>query len=553
MKRLATLLLVTSAVACGPKAGPAPIPAPAPTLPPTLPTPTPPTADGKPPMPPAAPTQTASPQALQFPDEDFRRAQPAPGDKRKFNFPKVKSFVLKNGVQVFLVEQHVLPIVSMDLNIDGGGLADGKDKDGMASVCMSMLTEGTDKLDKIAYAEALADIASSVNAYAGDDSHGLTLSSLTKHLDETFDLFVATLRTPGMRQSDFDRMIKRRIEGVKQAKGSPQSIAPRITGPVLYGPAHPFGGVTTEEGLTKITLDDCKSFVGTWLKPKGARLFVVGDQTEAQIRARFDGAAALAQWTGAAPKAPALPAPKTMKGRIFFVNVPGAAQSQVSMLHFGPKRTAPDYLANTIMASVFGGGFASRINMNLREDKGYSYGARGGFSYTHTYGIFTASAGVQANSTYQSLLEIHREMVQLASGKAPATPEELAREKVGATLALPGRFATAQSALGQYRGLVYYGLPLDYYDTYVAKLEKVSAADVAAAAKKHLLADDGVYIVVGDGDAKMIHVDGAKKDADLMKGDKHVTLREALADLAASGEVGKGGLVELDTDGRLVH
>jgi predicted Zn-dependent peptidase len=427
----------------------------------------------------------------------------------------------------------------------------------MASVCMSMLTEGTDKLDKIAYAEALADIASSINAYAGDDSHGLTLSSLTKHLDETFDLFAQTLRNPGMRQSDFDRMIKRRIEAVKQAKGSPQSISPRVMGAVLYGPSHPFGGVTTEEGLGKITLDDCKKFVGTWVKPKGARLFVVGDQTEDQIRARFDGSPALAAWTGAAPRPPALPAPKTMPGRIFFVNVPGAAQSQVSAIHFGPKRTAADYFATSIMGSVLGGGFAGRMNMDLREDKGYSYGARGGFDYTRTYGVFRAAAGVQANSTYQSLLLMHDQIVALASGKTPATPEELEREKLGATLALPARFATAQSALGQYRGLVYYDLPLDYYDTYAAKIEKVTAADVVAAAKKELKPADAIYLVVGDGDAPMIHIEGAKKDKfkdeDLMKGDKHVTLREALADLAASGNVGKGGLVELDADGRVIH
>ncbi len=550
MKRFAATLLVTLLAACaGPK--PVAVPAPPPT-PPTEPVAPPKTAETKP-MPTATPTQTAAPQALAFPDEDFRRAQPVPGEKRTFNFPKVKTFTLKSGVKVFLVEQHVLPIVSMDLNIEGGGLADAKGKDGMVGVCMSMLTEGTDKLDKIAYSEALADIASQVNAYAGDDSHGLTLSSLTKHLDETFDLFAATLRTPGMRQSDFDRMIKRRIESVKQSKGSPQAIYPRVVGPVLYGPSHPFGGVITEDGLGKITLDDCKKFVGAWLRPKGARLFVVGDQTEAQIRARFDGAPALAQWTGSAPKPPALPAPKTMAGRIFFVNVPGAAQSQVAMMHFGPKRTDAGYFASSILASVFGGGFASRINMNLREEKGYSYGARGGFGYSRAYGVFTASSGVQANSTYQSLIEMHKELVDLSSGKKPTTTEELEREKVGATLALPGRFSTAQAALGQYRNLVYFDLPLDYYDTYVARIEKVAAGDVAAAAKKQLKGGEAIYIVVGDGDAPMIHAVDKKYDVELKKGDKRVTLREALTDLAASGDVGKGGLVELDADGHVVH
>jgi zinc protease len=496
------------------------------------------------------PHQTAQPQDLAFPEEDFRKTQPVAGPPRPFALPKVQHFTLANGIAVYLVEQHVLPLVSMDLNFDGGDRAAPHDKPGLVGTCMAMLTEGTDKLDKIAYAEALADIASTISTYAGDDSHGIMLSSLTKHLDATFELFAATLRSPGMRDRDFDRMIKRRIESIKQAKGTPQQVAPRVIAPVLYGHAHPYGEVTTEASLGALTLDDCKHFAASWLAPKGARLFVVGDQTEAQIRARFDGA--LAGWTGTVPHVPALPAPHTLPGRIFFVDVPGAAQSQVAVLGFGPGRTAPDYYATSIMASVLGGGFASRINMNLREDKGYAYGARGGFSYTRDYGVFSASAGVQANATYQSLVELRRELGDLRDSKVPATADELDRERTGAILALPGRFATAQAALGQYRSLVYYGLPLDYYDHFAAQLGKVGAGDVAAAAKRHLPADAAVYVVVGDGAAKQIVRDAdAKKDVPMKRGDAEVTLRDALAQLVADKKLGAGPLVELDADGQV--
>jgi zinc protease len=505
------------------------------------------------------PVQTATPQTLSFPDEDFRKTQPAPTAQRPFKLPAVKPFSLPNGIKVFLVEQHTLPIVSMDLNFDGGSITDPKGKDGLASMCMAMLTEGTQKLDKIAYSEALADVASNINAYAGDDSIGIQLSTLTKHLAPTFALFADTILAPGMRDSDFERMKKRRIEGVRQSRSSPTSIPGRVAGPILYGPTHPLGSVLTEESVNAITLDDCKKLASTWLKPKNARLFVVGDMTEDQVKTAF-AASPLAAWTGAAPKAPTLAAPKTMKGRIFFVHVPNAAQSQVMLLGMGPKRTAADYFANAMTSAVFGGSFTSRLNMNLREDKGYSYGARGGFSYTKAFGTLGVSAPVQADSSYQALLEIDREMRDLSKATRPVTKDELEREKTNAILALPGRFATAQSALGQYRSLVYYGLPLDYFNTYVEKVGKVTEAQVKASAGKYLKPGQPVFLVVGNGDEKQI-VDNPKaekgalpKDRKLPyeKAGKQLTLREALTELAAKGDVGAGGLVELDVDGHVV-
>jgi len=549
VNRLALLSLALVACKSAPVAQPAPPPTPQTT------DTTPATPAQEKPM----PVQTAQPQNLAFPDEEFRKKQPEPSAARPFKLPPIKPFTLDNGIHVYLVEQHTLPIVSMDLNFDGGNAIDPAGKEGLASMCMSMLTEGTATLDKIAYSEALADVASNINAYSTDDSAGVQLSSLTKHLAPTFALFADTLRSPGMRESDFARMKKRRIEAVRQSRSSPTSIPGRVSGAILYGPTHPLGTVITEQSTEAITLDDCKKAVSTWLKPKNARLFVVGDMTEDAVRKFFEDSS-LATWTGAAPKAPAMPAPKGLKGRIFFVHVPNAPQSQVMLLAQGPKRTAADYFANSMMSSVFGGSFTSRLNMNLREDKGYTYGARGGFSYTKAFGTLSVSAQVQADSSYQTVLEIAKELTNLSTSKEPVTHDELEREKTNAKLALPGRFATAQAALGQYRSLVYYGLPLDYYATYVDKVEKVSEAQVKASAAKHLKPGEVVYLVVGNGDEKMI-VDNASapkgalpKDRKLPyeKGGAQLTLREALRDLATRGDVGRGGFVELDVDGHPV-
>ncbi|HEX8114189.1 MAG TPA: insulinase family protein, partial [Kofleriaceae bacterium] len=250
--------------------------------------------------PPAAEPVTgpvAKPQALVFPDEAFRARPPVAGAPRPFRLPPVQVFTLASGIQVYLVEQHTLPLVSMDLSFDGGAAVDPPGKEGLASVCMAMLTEGTEQLDKLAYAERLADTASTIGGYAGDDSVGLTLSSLARHLDATFAQLADTLCAPGFRRPDFDRMIRRRIEGIRQARRSPASVASRVAGTVLYGPAHPFGAVVTEASLAALTLDDCREFARTWLRPGGAQLFVVGDLTAAAVRACFDSPR-LAGWTG---------------------------------------------------------------------------------------------------------------------------------------------------------------------------------------------------------------------------------------------------------------
>ena len=349
------------------------------------------------------------------------------------------------------------------------------------------------------------------------------------------------------------------------------AIPYRVANPVLYGAAHPLGGVVTEASLGAITLDDCKLQLATWMKPERARLFVVGDLTEAQLRALVDSSSLGSSiyypspersGSGTATAAPKLAAPATMPGRIFFVDVPKAAQSMVMLLQHGPERTASDYFPNTMMSLVFGGGFTSRLNMNLREDKGYSYGARGGFSYSpKTYGVLTASAAVQADATYQTLLELDRELRDLSTGRRPVTRDELDGEKTNAILNLPGRFSTAQAALGQFRSLVYYGLPLDYFNTYVDQVAAVTEAQVTQSAARHLKPSEAVYLVVGDGDAPMIvHDSSAANDASPSerrlpheKAGRQLTLREALVDLATRGDVGSGGLVELDVDGRPLH
>lgn len=475
------------------------------------------------PLPPAEP----EPPELVFPDEEFRAQRPTVAATRPFKQPKVERFKLANGIEVYLVARHELPTVTMDLVFDGGSVNDPKGKEGLARQCVALMSEGTEKLDKVAFSEALADMASGVNAWAGRDQQGVTVSSLSRFLDPTLDLWADVLLRPGMRQADFERMRAQAKATVKQQKGAPTTVAQRVFGSVLFGEEHPFGRVLTEASLDALTLDDCKAYVAAYIKPQGARLYVVGDITRKQIEEKVG--ARLGGWKGKPRASAKLPKPAARQGRIFFVHVANAPQSQIYVMHLGPERKAPDYFANTVMASILGGSFSSRINTNIREDKGWAYGAYGVFRYTRHFGWFLASASVRTDVTKEAIVEIVKEMDGMITGDI--SDEELQREIKGAILSLPGQFATGMQTLGSFRELVYYGLPLNWYETYVQNVQKVTKDLVKKSARAHLKPRDVVVLVVGD---------AAK-------------VRPKLDELLTSGVLGPGELVVLDADGKVVQ
>ena len=492
------------------------------------------------------------PPILTFPDDAFRKELPKGGEPRDFSLPKVKTFKIGRDIDAYLIESHKLPTITATLEFEGGSVNDPRNKVGLASVCMGLVSEGTEKLDKLAFRAALADIASSVGSWSGRENQGITMSTLSKNFDATFELFRDTVVSPGFRKSDLDRMIKRRLESLKQAKGSAASVGRRLKNRILYGARHPFGSIVTEKSYKAIGVEDCKRYHRSYIKPRKARLYVVGDMTEKQVSDKF-GKLLGAGWRGTPRRSARLPRPRSERGKLFFVHVPNAKQSMLYAMHFGPQRKARDFFANSMMSAVLGGSFSSRVNMNLREDKGYSYGARARLGYSRAYGEMVASSSVRVDSSHQSLLEMFKEMTDLATGARPATPSELAREVNGAILSLPGQFATAGAALSRYRGLVYYGLPLDYYNSYVKNVRGIDTKQVNASAKKHLDPSDAIILVVGDGDAAQIYRNDAGKDVPLVddKG-QPVTLEAALKKLVASGKVGKGAFVRLDADGNVV-
>ena len=308
-------------------------------------------------------------------------------------------------------------------------------------------------------------------------------------------MWADTLLRPGLRESEFGRVLQRNLTRLVQLRAAPNGVAGRITDSIVFGPSHPEGQIVTEKSLQAIRVKDCRKYLRSRVRPNGAKIFAVGNISKRQLQQRLQRL--FFGWYGSGAAAPTLPAPRPRKGKIFFVDIPGAQQAVIRMVHRGPPRTARDYYATSLASAILGGGFSSRINMTIREKKGYSYGASGRFYYTRQDGYFLAQAAVRNDVAGASVKEILREVLQMSKGSV--TEEEFKREVAGAILALPAAFERGGKILDSYHSLVYYGLPLSYYDNYVANIRRVSRSDVEEAAKRHLAPDEMRILVVGDG------------------------------------------------------
>ncbi len=461
--------------------------------------------------------------AAVWPDEPYRATAPAATAIAELKLPSVETFKLDNGLEVYLVQQSKLPTVTMSFEFDMGAVNDPKAQTGMTSICMDLLDEGTKKYDTAAFEEKQADHAINVSSFGGGESSGINVRALKSELAPALDLLAEMLQEPGMRQTDLDRIKERRKASLLQAKASPGPIAGRLFSALVWGENHPYGRIETEKTIDAVTLKDCAKVVGK-LKPGGASLWVTGMISADEVKQALG--TRMPTWKGKAPTRPKISAAKPRLGTVFFVHVADAAQSSIYIGHPGPRRQDADYEATDLMMEILGGSFSSRINMNLREDKGYTYGGRAGIGYRRAGGSFAASSSVRTDVTGPALREVMKELVGMRGGDP--TAEELRRVQEGALLALPAEFATPSDTLFAFQRLEFYDLPLDWYAGYQQRLRAVDTAAVRKAAEKHLRAQDFVVLVVGDA-AKVL------PDLDA---------------IATEKLFGKGGVVVLDADGK---
>ena len=429
------------------------------------------------------------------PDAPFRAQPPAAGPEPFFQIPAYKRFKLKNGANVILAEFHDLPLVEMHLVLNVGGGANPAGEAGLAELTANLLDEGTTTRSALQIAEQIADLGAALATSSSWDASVVTLSTISRSFDAALAIWADVIAHPAFSEKELARVRDNLLTSVTRRKDSPPTLASLLLARVLYGDRHPYAwplqGV--EETLKKLTIADVRRFYAAQYKPSNATIIVAGDISEAALRPKLEHA--LADWKAGKPAPVKLPAATGPSGkRIYLIDKPGAPQSSIRVGFVGARRTDPDYFAIVLMNQILGGSFY-RLDMNLRERRQWTYGARSVFEMRRTPGPAAAGGEFVAAHTSDAVAEILKEMRTMATTEV--TDEELARAKDNFIRAFPARFATRASTAALLSELSVYGLPDSFLTEYTKKVQAVTKADVLRAAKR-FLTDKVAVVVVGD-------------------------------------------------------
>ena len=452
-----------------------------------------------------------------------RSQAPEPAGFPSGKFPEFDRVTLTNGLDVLVAQRTAIPLVNMTLILNAGFAADQFAQPGTSAMTMAMLDEGTAKRSALEISEELALLGAVLSTGADLDTSMVSLSALRENLDDSLAIFADVLLNPVFPQNELDRLRAQYLALVRQEKTRPTTMALRVLPKLLYGEGHayaqPLTGSGTEDSIRAITRADMQEYHDTWFRPNNATLLVVGDTTTAEITAKLEEL--FKAWEPAeVPVKNIALVERRAQNAVYIVDKPGAEQSIIFAGEVAPPKSNPDEIAIQAMNDILGGQFFSRINMNLREDKSWSYGARTMIIDAEGQRPFLVYAPVQTDKTSESMLEILTELTEI-NGARPPTEDELAHVKSSETLSLPGRWETNRAVLGSMGEIVRFGLADDYWDTYADKVNALDVDDVGRAASEVVFPDDLVWVVVGDrekiesgiielgfGDIRLIDADG---------------------------------------------
>ena len=425
---------------------------------------------------------------------------PAPGPAPDVAFPALQRTTLSSGMEVVLAERHAVPLVNLSLLVDAGFVADQFGLPGTAALALDMLDEGTESMSALEISEALALLGAQLSTGSSLDNSSVSLSALTENLDESLEIFADVILNPAFPQTDFERLQKLRLAAIGREKMQPFSMALRVLPALMYGDGHaysnPLTGSGTEESVSRITRDDLIEFHSTWFRPNNAVLVVVGDATMDALVPRLEDL--FGGWARAdVPAKNVVEVATRAQPVIYLMDRPGAQQSVILAGQLVAPRDNPDEVAIETMNNILGGTFSSRINMNLREDKAWSYGARSVVFDTKAQRPLIILAPVQTDKTAESLREIRLELDGIR-GARPIEVDELTKVQEYQTRRMAGLWETNGELSGSLAEIVTFGLPDDYFGEYAADLRALGLEDVADAARTTLDLDSFVWVVVGD-------------------------------------------------------
>ncbi|HEV2233908.1 MAG TPA: pitrilysin family protein [Terriglobia bacterium] len=429
-----------------------------------------------------------------------RSKPPELGVPPELRLPKFQRATLSNGLKVILAERHEVPLVDFWMTADAGYAADQFAAPGTASMTSALLDGGTGTRSALQISEQLAMLGAQLNANSNLDRTTVRLSSLKANLDPSLEIYSDVILHPSFPESDFKRQQKQQIAGIQREENTPVQMALRVIPGLIYGQGHAYGNPLTGSGTVasvgRMTREDLVKFHQTWFRPNNATLIVVGDTTLAEVTPMLEKY--FAGWKpGGIPKKNISDVQLAPKPMVYLIDKPGALQSVIIAGHAAPPTANPREIAIEAMNDALGGNFGSRINMNLREDKHWSYGTRSILVGARGQRPFITIAPVQTDKTREAMAEMDKEFRDIV-GNRPVTPDELAKIQANETLSLPGSRETLNSVGQSIIDLVQFGLPDDYYQTYAGKVRALKPSDVDAAAQEVVRPDNMVWVVVGD-------------------------------------------------------
>jgi zinc protease len=429
-----------------------------------------------------------------------RTHMPTPGAAPQADFPNVEHFTLSNGLKVVLAPRTGVPTVSMNLIVEAGSAADPVGKNGVAALTPAVMTNGTDSLTALEIGDRAQLLGASIGGSSSVDYTSISLNAIESRLEPSLALYADIIQHPAFRADDFQRARAQQISGIQQSNRSPGAIASRVMVASVFGPEHPYGRPAsgTEATVNALSPTDAEAYHATWFRPDNATLVVVGDTTQAELVPALERA--FRTWRAPAaplpvkPAAPAMPA--SHAPRIYIVDRAGPQSSIITgrlVAPFDPATEGPISVADTAL----GGAFTSRINMNLREDKHWSYGAGSFVGIARGERLFRVSSGVQADKTAESIAEIHRELSEVV-GSRPLTEAEIAAVRSNLVLGMAGGWETNAAVADDLTRMVVYGVPENYYDGYAASVNGTTPQSASVAARALVGEGPTTWVVVGD-------------------------------------------------------
>ncbi|MEW4448641.1 pitrilysin family protein [Qipengyuania sp. JC766] len=435
--------------------------------------------------------------------EADRSQLPEVGELKPLDFPDIQRATLSNGMELYFARREGVPTVSVQMVFDAGFAADPNDQLGLHSLMLSAMNEGTTSLDASELAIARERLGAQIWGGADADTTYFNLSALVPNLDASLELMSDFVRNPAFEPQALERVRAQQLTAITNELNNPGAIGQRTIAPILFGD-HPYGRPPSGRGnadvVSSLQVSDLRQFHSTWLRPDTAKIFMVGDTTLAEARRQLE--ANFGDW-----QAPASPPPTKnydaqipeQTNRIVLVDRPQSPQSIILAGRVLDFRGTDDLITLGAANEVFGGSFLSRINMNLRETKGWSYGVRSLVQQPLDRTSFLIYAPVQADRTGDSIVELRKDLASYTDGQG-VTEEELVRLINGNVRQLPGSFETSRDVLGGISNIVQYGRPDDYYETLADKYSALTADEIDAAALASFTGDDLVFVVVGDAD-----------------------------------------------------